>query len=109
MILLPINDDQHRRVERAVAKFSASWSTISPERGATALKMLVLCELIGGRGRAVKALGLRDNTIDNYRHGRTEPRYSALEVLARVAMFRRLCSRRTGNMWADSCTSPRYR
>lgn len=85
MILLPVDDEQCRRIERAVARFSASWSAISDDRSATARKMVILCELIGGRSRTVSVLGLRDNTLDNYRHGRTEPRYSALEALARVA------------------------
>jgi hypothetical protein len=85
MLLLPITDEQHRRVERAIRRFSPSWPAISAERRATAMKTLVLCEMIGGRSRTVDALGLRDNTLDNYRHGRTEPRYSALETLAKVA------------------------
>ncbi|MDR6815478.1 SOS-response transcriptional repressor LexA [Neorhizobium sp. 2083] len=82
---LPVNGELRHRIERALARFSPSWEGRDAARRAVALKMLILCELAGGRLRVVDALGLKDNTLDNYRHGKTEPRHSTLNMLAELA------------------------
>lgn len=82
---MPVNGELRHRIERALARFSPSWEGRDAARRAVALKMLILCELAGGRLRVVDALGLKDNTLDNYRHGKTEPRHSTLNMLAELA------------------------
>lgn len=82
---LPVNGELRHRIERALARFSPSWEGRDAARRAVALKMLILCELAGGRLRVVDALGLNDNTLDNYRHGKTEPRHSTLNMMAELA------------------------
>ncbi|WP_051909227.1 S24 family peptidase [Neorhizobium galegae] len=82
---MPVNGELRHRIERALARFSPSWEGRDAARRAVALKMLILCELAGGRLRVVGALGLNDNTLDNYRHGKTEPRHSTLNMMAELA------------------------
>ena len=82
---MPVNGELRHRIERALARFSPSWEGRDAARRAVALKMLILCELAGGRLRVVDALGLNDNTLDNYRHGKTEPRHSTLNMMAELA------------------------
>ena len=82
---MPVNGELRHRIERALARFSPSWESRDAARRAVALKMLILCELAGGRLRVVDALGLIDNTLDNYRHGKTEPRHSTLTMMAELA------------------------
>jgi transcriptional regulator with XRE-family HTH domain len=82
---MPVNGELRHRIERALARFSPSWESRDAARRAVALKMLILCELAGGRLRVVDALGLNDNTLDNYRHGKTEPRHSTLTMMAELA------------------------
>ncbi|WP_051484058.1 S24 family peptidase [Rhizobium sp. CF080] len=82
---MPVNGELRHRIERALARFSPSWEGRDAARRAIALKMLILCELAGGRLRVVDALGINDNTLDNYRHGKTEPRHSTLNMMAELA------------------------
>lgn len=83
---IPVNDPARRRkIEKALNKFSQNWTGLDDHRRATAIKVLILCELLGGRGRVVSLLDLKDNTLDNYRHGRTEPRHSTLKAMAEHA------------------------
>lgn len=83
---IPVRDDACRRkIEKALSKFSQNWTGLDDHRRATAIKVLILCELLGGRGRVVELLDLKDNTLDNYRHGRTEPRHSTLKAMAELA------------------------
>jgi len=83
---IPVKDDARRRkIEKALNKFSQNWTGLDDHRRATAIKVLILCELLGGRGRVVELLDLKDNTLDNYRHGRTEPRHSTLKAMAELA------------------------
>ncbi|MBW6421044.1 S24 family peptidase [Rhizobium sp. XQZ8] len=83
---IPVHDPVRRRkIEKALSKFSQNWAGLDDRRRATAIKVLILCELLGGRGRVVELLDLKDNTLDNYRHGRTEPRHSTLNAMAEHA------------------------
>jgi len=84
---IPLSDDISGRIEAKLAKFSRSWARLDlePMRRATAFKILVLCEMLGGRTRAAEVADLADNTLDNYRHGKKDPTFATLELLAQKA------------------------
>ncbi|AYC99940.1 S24 family peptidase [Neorhizobium sp. NCHU2750] len=81
---IPLSDEIAARVEARLAKFSLSWTKLDldPLRRATSFKVVVLCEMLGGRTKAADAVELTDNTLDNYRHGKQDPTFATLEMLA---------------------------
>jgi transcriptional regulator with XRE-family HTH domain len=99
-----LSDDVAGRVETKLAKFSRSWARLDldPLRRAVCFKVLVLCEMLGGRTMAADAVELADNTLDNYRHGKKDPTFATLQQMAEKAG---IASRYLGGDWffeADS-------
>jgi phage repressor protein C with HTH and peptisase S24 domain len=80
-----VTGQQARRILSKLNKFSRSWETLNDGRRSVAIKVVVLCELLEGRGRAAELLDVADNTIDNYRHGSREPRHIFLQNMAHNA------------------------
>jgi phage repressor protein C with HTH and peptisase S24 domain len=68
-------------IVRKLEKFGSKWKALSEQRREIALKMVILCEMAGGRDKAAAALEVSDNTIDNYRHGVREPKHRVLATL----------------------------
>jgi transcriptional regulator with XRE-family HTH domain len=82
---IPLNSDISAEIEIKLAKFSRGWTQLDPMRRSTAFKVLVLCEMLGGRQQAAKAADVADNTIDNYRHGKKDPTFVKLQQMAEMA------------------------
>jgi hypothetical protein len=80
-----VSAEQARRILSKLRKFSKSWIALDDERRSVAIKLVVLCEMLGGRGHTAELLDVADNTIDNYRHGGTEPRHIFLQNMAQHA------------------------
>jgi phage repressor protein C with HTH and peptisase S24 domain len=80
-----VTGQQARRILSKLRKFSGSWKAMDDGRRSVAIKVVVLCELLEGRGRAAELLDVADNTIDNYRHGSREPRHIFLQNMAHNA------------------------
>ncbi|AXV14643.1 hypothetical protein CYG48_02310 [Neorhizobium sp. SOG26] len=68
-------------ITKRLEKFSPKWRELSEQRRDIAAKMVILCEMAGGRDKAAAALDVSDNTIDNYRHGSREPKHRVLATL----------------------------
>ncbi|MDE1156161.1 MAG: S24 family peptidase [Acidobacteriaceae bacterium] len=93
-----LSDDVAGRIESKLAKFSRSWAKLGldPLRQAVCFKVLVLCEMLGGRTLAADAVDLADNTLDNYRHGKKDPTFAKLELMADKAG---IAARYLGGEW----------
>lgn len=101
---IPLEAGVAAKIEAKLAKFSRGWTKLEldPLRRATSFKVLVLCEMLGGRTKAAEAAELSDNTLDNYRHGTKDPTYATLGLMAEKAG---IASRYLGGEWwfeADS-------
>ncbi len=103
---IPLSGDVAAKVEAKLAKFSRGWERLdlSPLRRATSFKILVLCEMLGGRTKAAKAAELSDNTLDNYRHGIKDPTFATLGLMAEKAG---IASRYLGGEWSFEADSIR--
>jgi phage repressor protein C with HTH and peptisase S24 domain len=84
-VKIPLKREVADRVRLGVARFSRKWDLLDPGRRATAFKLLVLCELLGGRKKAAEVAAMADNTLDNYRYGKQDPTFRTLEVMAERA------------------------
>ncbi len=93
---IPLKREIADRIELAMARFSRSWGDLDPLRRATAEKTVILAELLGGRGKASEVAGIADNTLDNYRHGKKDPKLRTLELMADKAG---IASRYLGGDW----------
>lgn len=96
---IPLEGDVAAKIEAKLAKFSRGWTKLDldPLRRATSFKVLVLCEMLGGRTKAAEAAELSDNTLDNYRHGIKDPTYATLGLMAEKAG---IASRYLGGEWS---------
>lgn len=103
---IPLEEDVAAKIEAKLAKFSRGWAKLDldPLRRATSFKVLVLCEMLGGRTRAAEAAELSDNTLDNYRHGTKDPTYATLGLMAKKAG---IASRYLGGNWSFETDSVR--
>ena len=82
---IPLSRDVADRIRLARARFSRKWDDLDPGRQATAFKLLVLCEILGGRKKAAEVAAMADNTLDNYRYGKQDPTFRTLEIMAERA------------------------
>lgn len=82
---IPVKRDVADRIDLAMARFSRSWASLDARGRATAIKTVILSELLGGRGKASEVAGISDNTLDNYRHGKKDPKLRTLEKMAERA------------------------
>jgi SOS-response transcriptional repressor LexA len=94
---IPLTEAVASEIELRLARFARGWSTLDPQVRATAFKILVLCEMLGGRKKAAAAADVADNTLDNYRHGKKDPTFRTLELMARKAD---IASRYLGGDWS---------
>lgn len=96
---IPLEGDVAAKIEAKLAKFSRGWEKLQLDalRRATSFKVLVLCEMLGGRTKAAEAAELSDNTLDNYRHGIKDPTYATLGLMAEKAG---IASRYLGGDWS---------
>lgn len=78
-------DTLDQAVEEAIAYFSPQWTKLSAEERETAENVTVLTVHVGGRKAAAEAMGVGATTLDNYRSGKTQPKYLELIRLARAA------------------------
>lgn len=103
---IPLEGDVAARIEAKLAKFSRGWEKLELDslRRATSFKVLILCEMLGGRTKAAKAAELSDNTLDNYRHGIKDPTYATLGLMAEKAG---IASRYLGGEWSLEADSIR--
>lgn len=103
---IPLQGDVAAKIEAKLAKFSRGWAKLEldPLRRATSFKVLVLCEILGGRTKAAEAAQLSDNTLDNYRHGIKDPTYATLGLMAEKAG---IASRYLGGDWSFEADSVR--
>jgi len=103
---IPLSDEIAGKVEAKLAKFSRSWAKLGldPLRQAVCFKVLVLCEMLGGRTTAAQAVELADNTLDNYRHGKKDPTFAKLHEMAEKAG---IAARYLGGNWSFDSDSIR--
>jgi hypothetical protein len=66
-------------------KFAAHWATLDEERRQVCVKVVILAEMVGGRGKTAAILGVSDNTIDNHRKGTGDVSHAALRELTERA------------------------
>jgi phage repressor protein C with HTH and peptisase S24 domain len=78
--------DPALEVEDAVQRFSAHWAQLPGDEAQLAEKMTQLTAYAGGRKATAASMGMSENTLDNYRSGRTQPKF--LEVLKLAASAR---------------------
>jgi transcriptional regulator with XRE-family HTH domain len=79
---IPLTREVAGKIELALARFSRSWDELDPSRRGTATKAVILAEMLGGRAKAAEVAGVADNTLDNYRHGKKDPKLRTLELMA---------------------------
>lgn len=96
---IPLEGDVAAKIEAKLAKFSRGWAKLEldPLRRATSFKVLVLCEMLGGRTKAAETVDLADNTLDNYRHGKKDPTFAKLGLMAEKAG---IAARYLGGEWS---------
>lgn len=78
-----LDDDAISSVLRA--KFGEYWERLEPAHRDVAQKVAVLVEKAGGRSSAAEAMGVGATTLDNYRQGKTQPKFLELIRLAKAA------------------------
>jgi hypothetical protein len=66
-------------------KFAAHWAALDEERRQVCVKVVILTEMVGGRGKTAAVLGVSDNTIDNHRKGTGDVSHAALRELTERA------------------------
>jgi phage repressor protein C with HTH and peptisase S24 domain len=66
-------------------KFAAHWAALDEERRQVCTRVVILVEMVGGRGKAAAILGISDNTIDNHRKGTGDVSHAALRELTERA------------------------
>lgn len=93
---IPLKRETATKIELALARFSRSWTGLDTSRRTTAIKTVLLSELLGGRGKASEIAGVADNTLDNYRHGKKDPKLRTLELMAEKAG---IAARYLGGEW----------
>lgn len=77
-----------RVIARKWAKFAPFWEGIPDAKRDVAAKVLILCEMVGGRNAAAAAIGMKDNTVDNYRKARHGgPSHQQLTTLVKQAQL----------------------
>jgi transcriptional regulator with XRE-family HTH domain len=79
---IPLRREVAGKIELALARFSRGWEGLDPLRRGTAAKAVMLAEMLGGRAKAAEVAGVADNTLDNYRHGKKDPKLRTLELMA---------------------------
>jgi transcriptional regulator with XRE-family HTH domain len=79
---IPLKREVAGKIELALARFARSWDGLDPLRRSTAIKAVILSEILGGRAKAADVAGVADNTLDNYRHGKKDPKLRTLELMA---------------------------
>jgi transcriptional regulator with XRE-family HTH domain len=79
---IPLKREVASKIELALARFARSWEELDPLRRATAIKAVMLSEILGGRAKAAEVAEVADNTLDNYRHGKKDPKLRTLELMA---------------------------
>lgn len=66
-------------------KFEPRWQALDEARRQDCTKIVILVELVGGRGKAAAVLDVSDNTIDNHRKGTGDVSHAALKELTEGA------------------------
>lgn len=72
-------------IDRAIGRYAAHWQGLDPVAAQMAEKIIVLTEYAGGRSAAALAMGVGATTLDNYRMGKTQPKFLELLRLAEAA------------------------
>lgn len=72
-------------VDEALMRFGDYWKTLPEENRILAEKVTMLTAYAGGRKRAAEAMGIAPTTLDNYRSGKTQPKFLELLKLAEAA------------------------
>lgn len=72
-------------VDEAIEKYEGYWKTLPDDDRILAQKITMLTAYAGGRKRAALSMGVSETTLDNYRMGKTQPRFYELLRLARAA------------------------
>ncbi len=72
-------------VDEAVQRYRPYWETLDPVNRELAEKVVTLAEYAGGRKAAADAMGVAVTTLDNYRTGKTQPKFLELVQLAVAA------------------------
>lgn len=78
-------DNIERRIDKAQERYAQHWGTLGEEERQLANKLTCLTEYVGGRTAAAALLGVAATTIDNYRMGKTQPKYLEMLKLAQAA------------------------
>lgn len=74
-----------KEVADAVSKFSKYWGDLSSDQKHLAKNMTILVEFVGGRSEAAELFQVAKSTIDNFRSGKTDPKFLDLVNMANVA------------------------
>lgn len=69
----------------AEQRYGEYWSSLPDDRRLLAEKIVMLTEQVGGRTVAAEVMGVAPTTLDNYRQGKTQPKFLELVELARAA------------------------
>lgn len=80
-----ILDQTAEEAKEAVAKFRPQWAGLPEDKALLAEKVTVLTECAGGRKAAAKAMSVAETTLDNYRSGKSQPKFLELLNLAQVS------------------------
>lgn len=78
-------EQEQASVDEAVDRFRGYWSLLTDEEREVAENVTVLTVYAGGRKAAADAMGVGATTLDNYRSGKTQPKYLELIRLAQYA------------------------
>lgn len=78
-------EQEQASVDEAVDRFRGYWSSLTDEEREIAENVTVLTVYAGGRKAAADAMGVGATTLDNYRSGKTQPKYLELIRLAQYA------------------------
>jgi SOS-response transcriptional repressor LexA len=77
-------DQAAEEAKDAVAKFRPQWAELPEDKALLAEKVTVLTECAGGRKAAAKAMSVAETTLDNYRSGKSQPKFLELLNLAQA-------------------------
>ncbi|MFK5980842.1 MAG: S24 family peptidase [Rhizobiaceae bacterium] len=72
-------------VDDAIEKYGSNWQSLNDQDRQLAEKITMLTYYAGGRSKAAHAMGVGVTTIDNYRSGKTQPKFFELLKLAEAA------------------------
>ncbi len=73
------------RIEKALSKYEPMWSELDGPARAVARQVTILIEKVGGRAAGAEVMGVGGTTIDNYRAGKTQPKFLELLALCETA------------------------